>query len=178
MVAIHGFKYERQLVHPSFGPTVEFERPDYSASTIDVIVPGVLEIKRDNNGGGIYNVAVEGSFNSSVSPSGTTWNSNFTSPNSGDNFNNNNIGNSFYSNEILGYSFSDNNISDSFNNNENIGNDFRKNTIKCQINSNDFSTATYVYGDYNCELFENSSNNKRLSYYDGSDVLNITNITD
>jgi len=54
----------------------------------------------------------------------------------------------------------------------------RKNTIKCQINSNDFSTATYVYGDYNCELFENSSNNKRLSYYDGSDVLNITNITD
>ena len=173
-----GFKYTRELVFPSSGPTVTFERPDYSASTIDVIVPGVLEIKRDNNGGGIYNVVVEGSFNGSVSPSGTTWNSNFTSPNSGSNFVRNIIANECSNNEIIGSNFSYNDISNLFTNNQNIGDDFRKNIIKSEVQSVDFSTATYVYSNYNCEVFENSSNNNRLSYYDGSDVLNIVNITD
>jgi hypothetical protein len=173
-----GFKYTRQLVYPSFGPTVEFERPDYSASTIDVIIPGVLEIKRDDNGGGIYNVAVEGSFNGLVSPTNTTWNSYFTTSNNGSNFVRNRIGNEFYGNEIIGSNFSLNDISNLFRYNENIGNDFIKNTIKSEVLSIDFSTATYVYSNYNCEVFENSSNNNRLSYYDGSDVLNIVNITD
>jgi hypothetical protein len=173
-----GFKYSRQLVYPSSGPTVIFERPDYSASTIDVIIPGVLEIKRDDNGGGIYNVAVEGSFNGSVSPTNTTWNSNFTSSNRGSDFDRNRIGNEFFGNEIIGSNFSLNDISNLFRYNENIGNDFRKNIIKSEVQSVDFSTATYVYSNYNCEVFENSSNNNRLSYYDGSDVLNIVNITD
>jgi hypothetical protein len=173
-----GFKYTRQLIYPSSGPTVTFERPDYSASTIDVIIPGVLEIKRDNNGGGIYNVAVEGSFNGSVSPTNTTWNSYFTTSNNGSNFVRNRIANEFFSNEIIGSNFSLNDISNLFRYNENIGNDFRKNIIKSEVLSIDFSTATYVYSNYNCEVFENSSNNNRLSYYDGSDVLNIVNITD
>lgn len=173
-----GFKYTRRLVYPSSGPTVIFERPDDSASTIDVIIPGVLEIKRDDNGGGIYNVAVEGSFNGSVSPSGTTWNSYFTTSNNGSNFVRNRIGNACYSNEIIGSNFSLNDISNSFINNQNIGDDFRKNIIKSEVQSVDFSTATYVYSNYNCEVFENSSNNNKLSYYDGSDVLNIVNITD
>lgn len=173
-----GFKYSRQLIYPSFGPTVVFERPDYSASTIDVIIPGVLEIKRDDNGGGIYNVAVEGSFNSSVSPTNTTWNSYFTTSNNGSNFVRNRIGDECYGNEIIGSNFSLNDISNLFRYNENIGNDFRKNIIKSEVLSIDFSTATYVYSNYTCEVFENSSNNNKLSYYDGSDVLNIVNITD
>jgi hypothetical protein len=44
------------------------------------------------------------------------------------------------------------------------------------LSGNDFSSATYVYSDYTCEIFENSSNNRRLSFYDGSDVLNIVNV--
>lgn len=171
-----GFRYTRQMVYPSFGPTIDFERPDYSDSTIDIIVPGVLEIKRDNNGGGIYNVAVEGSFNSSVSPLNTEWNSNYTSPTNGSQFSLNKIGYQFINNQILGNDFSYNNIAQNFNGNINISNSFRKNYIKCDVTSVDFASASFVYGNYNCDVFENSNNIVRLSYYDGSDVLNITNI--
>jgi hypothetical protein len=171
-----GFKYTRELVFPTSGPTITFERPDYSPSTIDVIVPGVLEIKRDDNGGGIYNVAVEGSFNSSVSPTNTTWNSMFTSPTPGNNFSNNVIGYGFYNNEIIGDNFYYNNISNAFQSATNIGSNFQKNIINCIVSGYDFTSATFVYNNYNCNVFENSSNSIRLSYYDGSDVLNITNI--
>ena len=172
-----GFKYTRQLVWPVSGPTITFERPDYSASTTDIIVPGVLEIKRDDNGGGIYNVAVEGSFSPSVSPTNTTWNSMFTSPTQGYNFYNNVIGTDFSSNEIIGNNFRNNVINGIVQNSQNIGNDFQKNIINCNFSSYDFLSATFVYGNYNCNVFENSSNSIRLSYYDGSDVLNITNVT-
>lgn len=43
----------------------------------DVIIPGALEITRSNNGGGIYNIAVESSFNSLVSPTNTEWNTQY-----------------------------------------------------------------------------------------------------
>ena len=112
------------------------------------------------------------------SPTNTTWNSYFTTSNNGSNFVRNRIANEFFGNEIIGSNFSLNDISNLFRYNENIGNDFRKNIIKSEVQSVDFSTATYVYSNYNCEVFENSSNNNRLSYYDGSDVLNIVNITD
>lgn len=170
-----GFKYTRQKIYPSFGGVFGFDRPDYSASTIDVIVPGVLEIKRDDTGGGIYNVAVEGSYNSSVSPTNTEWNSNFTSLKKGNNFNRNKIFNGFAGNTLNSY-FEDNNISSYFNGNITLDY-FRKNNINTPIGI-DFTSATFVYGNYNCNLFENSNNINRLSYYDGSDVLNIVNITD
>jgi hypothetical protein len=151
-----GFKYTRQLIFPSFGSVFTFERPDNDDSVIDVIVPGVLEIKRDSNGGGIYNSATEVSFNSSVSPSGTTWNSNFTSPTNGNNFIYNSIGDDFQVNSIES--------------------NFQLNDVKPPISSTDFSGATHVYGGYNCTIFNRQDGTPRLSYYDNSDVLNITDI--
>ena len=67
-----GFSYERQLVYPTMGSIISFTKSDYG-NEVDVIIPGVLEITRGNQQG-IYNSATEGSFNSSVSPSGTQWN--------------------------------------------------------------------------------------------------------
>lgn len=46
----------------------------------DIIIPGLLEITRDNGGGGIYNIAQEGTFNGSVSPVNTTWNTQYVDP--------------------------------------------------------------------------------------------------
>lgn len=39
------------------------------------------------------------------------------------------------------------------------------------------SGTPLVYGDYNKTIFQNSAGVNRLSYYDGNDVLNITDIT-
>ena len=44
--------------------------------------------------------------------------------------------------------------------------------------TDDISAATIIYGDYSKEMFRNSSGVTRLSYYDGSDILNITNVND
>jgi hypothetical protein len=33
-----------------------------------------------------------------------------------------------------------------------------------------------VYETYTCQIFERQGGNKRLSYYDSSDVLNITDV--
>lgn len=59
----------------SIGPKVSFSKKAGSDPNIfkDKIIPGKLEITRGNNNG-IYNIAVEGSFNSGVSPQDTTWN--------------------------------------------------------------------------------------------------------
>ncbi len=96
----------------------------------------------------------------------------------------NNIGINFTLNEIDSLFYS-NTIGDDFNNNtvgngffENtVGNDFKINQIDYSPNSIDFTTgATHVYGDYNCIIFKRPDSTLRLSYYDNSDVLNITNI--
>lgn len=63
----------------SVGEPVTFTRLDYE-DKVDIIIPGILEIARNNNGGGIYNKALESSFNSNVSPSGTIWNSKYVDP--------------------------------------------------------------------------------------------------
>jgi hypothetical protein len=57
--------------------TVNFVKSNYGYET-DVVSSGVT-ITRGLNGG-IYNTNVESSWNDSVSPSGTTWNSEFTDP--------------------------------------------------------------------------------------------------
>jgi hypothetical protein len=46
------------------------------------------------------------------------------------------------------------------------------------VNGTDFTSgpATHVYGGYNCTIFNRQDGTPRLSYYDNSDVLNITNI--
>jgi hypothetical protein len=60
----------------SVGEAVTFTRLDYE-DKVDVIIPGILEIARDNNGGGIYNKAAEESFNGNSSPRKTVWNSKY-----------------------------------------------------------------------------------------------------
>lgn len=69
----------------SVGPKVSFVKSDYAdpTTTKDVIIPGVLEITRGVNGG-IYNIAVENSFNSNVSPLNTEWNTQFVNPDNTD----------------------------------------------------------------------------------------------
>ena len=93
----------------------------------------------------------------------------------GDNFQYNTIGDNFQSNPI-GNNFQSNTIGDIFYQNT-IVNDFQWNTIKYIVQSTDFSLSTHVYADYNCEIFRRSDGTLRLSYYDSSDALNITNIT-
>jgi hypothetical protein len=65
----------------SVGPKVSFVKSNYAdpTTTKDVIIPDVLEITRGVNGG-IYNIAVENSFNSNVSPLNTEWNTQFVDP--------------------------------------------------------------------------------------------------
>ena len=57
---------------PSYGPEVSFTATNYGAE-VDVIIPGVLEITR-NNAQGIYNSAVEGGYSRYSSPVNTVWN--------------------------------------------------------------------------------------------------------
>jgi len=107
--------------------------------------------------------------------------SNFQNNNIGDGFGygfstsqGNIIGNYFYNNTIGEY-FYNNVIADGFYFNT-ITDFFQLNDVKFSLYSTDFTTATHVYGDYNCTLFKNSALSSRLSYYDGSDILTITNV--
>lgn len=108
----------------------------------------------------------------------------------GDNFQTNNIGDGFgfgYSTSqgnVIGNYFYENTIGEYFHNNviadgfysNTVVDYFQLNNVKFSLSSTDFTTATHVYGNYNCELFINSTLAQRLSYYDGSDVLTIVNI--
>jgi hypothetical protein len=57
---------------PTYGPEVTFTATN-DGSEVDVIISGVLEITR-NNQNGIYNSALESSYNYDVSPANTAWN--------------------------------------------------------------------------------------------------------
>jgi hypothetical protein len=64
----------------SVGEKVSFTKVSGTnpATNKDVIIPGELEITRGaTSGGGIYNIAVENNFNSSVSPENTFWNTQY-----------------------------------------------------------------------------------------------------
>jgi len=106
---------------------------------------------------------------------------NFTTNNIGDGFGygistsqGNVIGNYFYNNTIGEY-FYNNVVADGFYSNT-VVDFFQLNDVRVSIFSTDFSSATHVYGDYNCTLFKNSIPLSRLSYYDGADLLQITNV--
>lgn len=66
---------EVSLVPGTYGPKVTFRKKNYGTEK-DVIIPGVLEITRGNNGG-IFNIALEPNYNGSVSPLNTEWNTKF-----------------------------------------------------------------------------------------------------
>lgn len=85
------------------------------------------------------------------------------------------IGNHFHNNTIGEY-FYDNFIRDNFTNNT-VVDYFQQNTVTNDVTTIDFTTATTVYGYYNCNIFRRSDQALRLSYYDENDVLVITDIT-
>jgi hypothetical protein len=119
----------------------------------------------------------------------------------GDNCLYNKMGTSFFGNTI-GNEFTLNTIENEFTNNT-IGNYFTKNTIKNSVSyiitsdstsvaeafqlntiqdgvhgSNgselDFTSATHVYGEYNCELFKRQDGSIRLKFYNNNDEIVIT----
>jgi hypothetical protein len=87
----------------------------------------------------------------------------------------NKIGNYFYNNNIGEYYYN-NNIADNFYSNT-LGDDFQLNEVKVGLNSVNFSLSTHVYGNYNCTIFLKSDAQPRLSYYDSTDTLLITDVT-
>lgn len=72
-----GFAYTRQLIEDGVltGDVITFTHSNWLFSEPDVIVPGVLELKRGEYGP-IYNSAVEDESNNN-NPSGTLWNSQY-----------------------------------------------------------------------------------------------------
>jgi hypothetical protein len=119
-----GFSYERTKVYPSVESTIYFTKLNYESKT-DVIVEGRLEIRR-NNGGAIYNAAVEGSWNENQSPINTEWNSIYTqnNNNNGSDFKDNTIDNEFKGNLIL--------------------NEFQGNYVKYYVGGNEFLDSVYA----------------------------------
>jgi len=66
----------------------------------------------------------------------------------------------------------------SFNNNTNNStNSLQKNKFTNGVSATNFSTATHVFGYYDCNIFQRPDGDFRLSYFDNSDVLNITSTT-
>jgi hypothetical protein len=93
----------------------------------------------------------------------------------GANSSNNTIGNSFYSNTI-GNNFYSNTIGNSFYSNT-IGNNFRMNTSEDNLSIGNVTGATHVYNQYNTRIFTNSNGTVRLSYFNSSDQLVVTDPT-
>lgn len=79
------------------------------------------------------------------------------------------------SNNIFGEYSENNNLIGRFTNNT-TGNGFKYNQSITEINKVDFTSATHVYGSYNCTLFENGDGDKALSFFGSGNVLTITNI--
>ena len=90
-------------------------------------------------------------------------------------FRDNIIGSSFITNTI-GSSFETNTIGSSFNSNT-IGNNFRRNTSEDNLSIGNVTGATHVYNSYNTRLFINSNLTVRLSYFNSSDQLVVTDPT-
>ena len=106
----------------------------------------------------------------------------------------NTIGSSFYNNKISsGFSYNkfgagcDSNIIGSNFSYNIIGAYFYSNIIGSGFNSNevsnescsgvDFSSATHVYGAYNCYIYKRLDGTKKLRYFDNSDVQQVVAVT-
>ena len=90
------------------------------------------------------------------------------------NSNYNNVGKGSFNN-TFGQYFMKNKIENAFTNNLCVSS-FQYNFINTDISNIDFTTASHVYGTYSCNIFKNSAQIDRLSYYDSFDVLNVVNI--
>jgi energy-converting hydrogenase Eha subunit A len=89
----------------------------------------------------------------------------------------NDIVGDFYNNNIIMGGFRYNNIKSNFYNN--ILNKYAVyNNILNEINDINFGTSSLIYDNYNCNIFKNSGGTLRLSYYNESDVLTITDVVE
>jgi len=75
---------------------------------------------------------------------------------------------------LMGDNFRNNIINTATFNNNKIGNNFRHNTVGFNVDGVNFMSASFVYGDYNCNIFRRSNNTLQLSYIDGSNVVQYT----
>ena len=178
-----GFQYERQEINSSgnnIGNLIIFTKTN-GGSEIDVIIPGVVEINRDNQDG-IYNIVTEAGYNSNISPQDTEWNSIYTVPNNGRNFEYNKIGNDYYNN-IIGNNFQNNQIGDYFQNND-IANNFKSNVIGLSFQNNTildgfgFGGSQYrgnKIGNYfnNNDIGEYFYNNTISDNFESNEVSNL-----
>lgn len=189
-----GFQYERQELDSNgntTGSTVVFTKTNYG-SEVDVLVPGVVELTRDSQGG-LYNTITDTPpFNNQwPGPGDTEWNSIYTQSNNGERFAYNKIGNNFRNNIIgsdFGYGGGDpygNIINDNFENNtigqyaynNVIGNEFKDNTVgdNFEYNTieNDFKNNT-IGDSFGGNDIENYFNDNTIGIsFGGNDIENI-----
>jgi hypothetical protein len=90
----------------------------------------------------------------------------------GNEFNNNTVGD-FFQNNTIGNNFIDNVIGNNFQFNT-VGDNFKRNQIDYSPTSTDFSSATYVYGDYNCKIFKSNDANFYLEYFSGTTATYVS----
>jgi len=127
-------------------------------------------------GGGFYSNTIGDGFSSNTTGgfSSNTIGNNFSSNTIGD-FSFNTIGNNFSFN-TSGYSFTSNTIGDDFYSNT-IGDGFYSNTIGDGFSQTDYTSATHVYGYYDCTLFKRLDGTPKLRYFDNNDVQQVVAVT-
>jgi hypothetical protein len=94
----------------------------------------------------------------------------------------NNIFGSSFATNTIGYQFTNNTIGSNVNNNKfgnsidslNIGNNFAYTVIEDAITNINFASATHVYNNYSKNIFNNAASIARLSYYNTTDQLVVT----
>jgi len=175
-----GFRYERQEIDSNgnnIGSFVVFTKTNYG-SEVDIIVPGVVELTRDSQGG-LYNTITDTPpfFYQWPGPGDTEWNSIYTQQNNGERFGYNKIGNNFIDNTIgSDFGYGDGNpygniINDNFENNtigqfaynNVIGNEFKGNTIGDNFEDN--TIKNYFLGNTIGDGFESNE----IGNYFGND---------
>jgi hypothetical protein len=87
---------------------------------------------------------------------------------------NNTLGNQYISNTI-GNSYQNNIVYNGFINNI-IGDVFRFIKIECELTNTNFTSATHVYGSFNCTIFKANDNNLYLQFFNGQE-LSFVSIT-
>jgi hypothetical protein len=168
-----GFQYERQEIDSNgneIDDFVIFTKTDYG-SEVDVIVEGVVELTRDDQGG-LYNTITDTPpFNNQwPGPGDTEWNSIYTEPNNGKDFRNNKIGNYFGSN-VIGNDFAHNQIGNNFyNNNINEGFGYGYNTSQGNVIGNYFYENTIGEYFYNNKIVDGFYNNEVYDYFQMNDI--------
>jgi hypothetical protein len=90
----------------------------------------------------------------------------------GDSFEKNIVNNDFLKNTV-GNNFQNNTVGNNFQNNT-VGNNFQINQIDYSPTSTNFTSATHVYGDYNCRIFKSNDTNLYLEYFSGTTATYVS----